>query len=244
MSQHIALSNTELKTLNTLLLEEGGMSVFSAHGFLAGLQCLPQFPPLEAWFPALWGEDRPFKDWNEMNTLFANLNRLTQTISQAFNQKTLQPLLDCQQSGLSAYTELTPEQEENLMSWCFGFITGMGSDPSVWAENESEELMASIAAITVLSTRSQEFQNFTDEDFEDEDLEDEDFEDEDLEDEDLEDEDLEDEDLEDEDLEDEDFDDLFTEDLGPEQLTELTAAIPTFIAIIYAEKKTPVLEAA
>lgn len=232
------LSHTQLQHLDDTLQQDGGVSIFTAHGLLTALNCYPVVLPIEDWLPLLWGEERSFDNWQEMAVLFAKLGELNQHIAQALNNHQLLPLVDYDSHTTFDFTKLSDTQKESCLEWCAGFVEGLACDMAFWTEDSNEEVLTSIMAISALAQMGADLEEEDDEDYEDEDLDE--ISDEDA-DEDYEDDEDEDEDEDyDEDYEEED--DIFDEDdedeipLTEEEFLETMQNLPQFVARLHQHK--------
>lgn len=232
------LSHAQLQHLDTTLQQEGGVSIFTAHGLLTALNCYPIMLPIEVWLPLLWGEERTFNDWQEMAALFSTLGEFNQHIAQSLKNNQLIPLMDYDIHTAFDFAKLSDEQQAHCLQWCTGFVEGLACDMAFWTEGSNEEVLTSVMAISALAQIGTDLEE-EDEDYEDEDLDE-------ISDEEDEDE-YEEEDEEDE--EDEDEDDIFDEDddeyededdiqLTEEEFLETMQNLPLFVARLYQHQQT------
>ncbi len=216
------LTRTQLQQLDHSLQQDSDVSVFKAHGLLTALNCHPVLLPVEEWLPSLWGEERTFKDWQEMTNLLAALGTLNQDIAESLKNNQLVPLVDYDAS--SNLSKLDEIQKEACLQWCAGFSEGLSGDMAFWTEDTNEDVLSSIVAISALA-------QLTLDDVDDEDLDE-------IFDEDEDDEEDEDEDEEyDDEEEDEEYEEYEDELLlSDEEIAETMQHLPFFVAKLYQHK--------
>jgi uncharacterized protein len=150
-----ALSSDELVTLNKLLTDRGGLSVFATHGLLCAMISGPHILPSNLWLNVIWGEEKDFNAMEEVETLTNLIMRLNNEIAfELRHHEYFVPLVDYARSFPFDDASLSEEQQKNIALWCQGYLKGVDLDVEGWQEKDGGELaLLLLPIITIANTR-------------------------------------------------------------------------------------------
>ncbi len=120
---------------------EESLDYIGAHGFLTALAICPETVAINEWLPTLFGDSPTYQDDSEAEAILNLLSELKKKLQQALESgELIEPPLS-----------LEGDHEEDIQSWCSGFVEALFLREEVWFTGKEEVVAELTLPVMALS---------------------------------------------------------------------------------------------